>query len=135
MIDVALLSEFCKIPAAPGFEQRLRAVIMEMVAPLVDDVYTDSMGNVYALKKGTKQGNEAKRVMIGAHMDEIGFIVTHIEEGGFLRFHTLGGFDPKTRKGGKAVDSPTPSFLLEYTGAFLLGVLELRCRRFPPVLR
>lgn len=96
MIDVALLSEFCRIPAAPGFEQRLRAVIMEMVAPLVDDVYTDSMGNVYAVKKGTKQGKEAKKVMIGAHMDEIGFIVTHIEEGGFIRFHTLGGFDPKT---------------------------------------
>jgi putative aminopeptidase FrvX len=96
MIDVALLSEFCRIPAAPGFEQRLRAVIMEMVAPLVDEVYTDAMGNVYAVKKGTKQGDEAKRVMIGAHMDEISFIVTHIEEGGFIRFHTLGGFDPKT---------------------------------------
>jgi len=96
MIDVALLSEFCRIPAAPGFEQRLRAVIMEMIAPLVDDVYTDAMGNVYAVKKGTKQGVDAKKIMIGAHMDEIGFIVTHIEEGGFIRFHTLGGFDPKT---------------------------------------
>ena len=96
MIDIALLSKFCKTPAAPGFEQRLRAIIMEMVAPLVDEVYTDAMGNVFAVKKGTKQGDEAKRVMIGAHMDEISFIVTHIEEGGFLRFHTLGGFDPKT---------------------------------------
>jgi endoglucanase len=96
MIDVALLSELCRIPAAPGFEQRLRAVIMEMIAPLVDDVYTDAMGNVYAVKKGTKQGADAKKVMIGAHMDEIGFIVTHIEDGGFIRFHTLGGFDPKT---------------------------------------
>ena len=96
MIDVALLSEFCRIPAAPGFEQRLRAVVMEMVAPLVDELYTDVMGNVYAVKKGTQQGDDAKRVMIGAHMDEIGFIVTHIEEGGFIRFHTLGGFDPKT---------------------------------------
>jgi len=96
MIDVALLSEFCRIPAAPGFEQHLRAVVMEMVTPLVDEVYTDAMGNVYAVKKGTKQGDEAKRVMIGAHMDEISFIVTHIEEGGFIRFHTLGGFDPKT---------------------------------------
>lgn len=96
MIDVALLSKFCKIPAAPGFEQRLRAVIMEMVAPFVDDLYTDAMGNVYAVKKGTNKGADAKKVMIGAHMDEIGFIVTHIEEGGFIRFHTLGGFDPKT---------------------------------------
>lgn len=96
MIDVELLSEFCRIPAAPGFEQRLRAVVMDMVKPLVDEVYTDAMGNVYAVKKGTKQGADAKRVMIGAHMDEIGFIVTHIEEGGFIRFHTLGGFDPKT---------------------------------------
>lgn len=96
MIDVALLKEICRIPAAPGFEQRLRAAVLEEVRPLVDELYTDVMGNVYAVKKGTHQGDAAKRVMIGAHMDEIGFIVTHIEEGGFLRFHTLGGFDPKT---------------------------------------
>lgn len=96
MIDVNLLSEFCKVPAAPGFEQRLRAVMLEKVAPYVDELYTDAMGNVHAVKKGTKQGADAKKIMIGAHMDEIGFIVTHIEEGGFIRFHTLGGFDPKT---------------------------------------
>lgn len=96
MIDVKLLSEFCRIPAAPGFEQRLRAAVLEKVAPYVDELYTDSMGNVHAVKKGTVQGKDAKKVMIGAHMDEIGFIVTHIEEGGFIRFHTLGGFDPKT---------------------------------------
>ncbi|MCP4441743.1 MAG: M42 family metallopeptidase [Aureispira sp.] len=96
MIDVKLLTEICKISAAPGFEQRLREYIVREVAPYVDEVTTDAMGNVYALKKGTKQGDEARRVMIGSHMDEIGFIVTHIEDGGFLRFHTLGGFDPKT---------------------------------------
>ena len=50
------------------------------------------MGNVTAIKKGKSD----KKVMIGAHMDEIGFIVTHIDDNGFLRFHTLGGFDPKT---------------------------------------
>ena len=43
-----------------------------------------------------KNGKEPKRVMIGAHMDEIGFIVTHIDDNGFVFFHTLGGFDPKT---------------------------------------
>ena len=98
MIDVSLLSEICKTPAAPGFEQRLRAFVMNFVAPYVDELTTDAMGNVYALKKGTlsKAGKESKRVMIAAHLDEISFIVTHIEDGGFLRIHTLGGFDPKT---------------------------------------
>jgi len=67
-----------------------------MVTPLVDEVSTDTLGNVYALKKGSVQGEEGKRVMIASHMDEISFIVTHIEDGGFIRFHTLGGFDPKT---------------------------------------
>ena len=51
------------------------------------------MGNVTAIKKGK---DSSKKVMIGAHMDEIGFIVTHIDDEGFVRFHTLGGFDPKT---------------------------------------
>ena len=50
------------------------------------------MGNIVAIKKG----KENKRVMIAAHMDEIGFIVTHIDDKGFIYFHTLGGFDPKT---------------------------------------
>jgi endoglucanase len=59
---------------------------------LVDEVKVDNLGNVTAIKNG----KEDKKVMIGAHMDEISFMVTHIEEGGFLRFHTLGGFDPKT---------------------------------------
>ena len=51
------------------------------------------MGNVFALKRGK---SDLKRAMVGAHMDEIGFIVTHIDDKGFLRFTTLGGFDPKT---------------------------------------
>ena len=48
-------------------------------------------GTLLLLKKGKR-----KKVMIAAHMDEIGFIVTHIDDNGFVYFHTLGGFDPKT---------------------------------------
>ena len=66
--------------------------MLREVTPLVDSVEIDNMGNVTAIKKG----REDKKVMIGAHMDEIAFMVTHIDEDGFLRFHTLGGFDPKT---------------------------------------
>lgn len=91
-INVKLLSEICRTPGAPGFEQKVRELVIKEVEPYVDAIEVDNMGNVAAIKKGKSD----KRVMIGAHMDEIGFIVTHIDDDGFLRFHTLGGFDPKT---------------------------------------
>jgi putative aminopeptidase FrvX len=91
-INVPLLKEIAEVAGAPGHEQRIREVVLREIKPLVDEVTIDNMGNVYAIKKG----KESKRVMIGAHMDEIGFMVTHIDDKGFVRFHTLGGFDPKT---------------------------------------
>lgn len=91
-INVSLLSEICETPGAPGYEKKVRDLVIKTVTPYVDEVQTDNLGNVYAIKRGQSD----KKVMIGAHMDEIGFIVTHIDEKGFIRFHTLGGFDPKT---------------------------------------
>ncbi len=91
-INVSLLKEICEVAGAPGYEQRIREFIIKEVSPLVDEIKVNNMGNVYAIKKG----KNPKKVMIGAHMDEIGFIVTHIDDNGFVRFHTLGGFDPKT---------------------------------------
>lgn len=91
-MNIKLLSQVCKVPGAPGFEQPIRAFIKKQLKGLADKVYTDAMGNLIALKKGTKR----KKLMVAAHMDEISFVVTHIEEDGYLRFHTLGGFDPKT---------------------------------------
>jgi len=94
-INVALLKEICEIAGAPGFEKRVRDLVVELVSPISDEVKIDNLGNVIAIKKG-KNNPDGKRVMVAAHMDEIGFIVTHIDDNGFLRFHTLGGFDPKT---------------------------------------
>jgi endoglucanase len=91
-LNLELLGAICQAPGAPGYEQKIRALILEEVRPLVDEIELDNMGNIYAIKRGKSD----KRVMIGAHMDEIGFIVTHIDDKGFIRFHTLGGFDPKT---------------------------------------
>jgi len=91
-INVKLLKEICEVAGAPGHEQRIREVVLREVKKLADKVSIDNMGNVTAFKKGKKD----KKVMIAAHMDEIGFIVTHIDEKGFLRFIPLGGFDPKT---------------------------------------
>lgn len=93
MINVQLLAEICEVGGTSGFEQRIREVVLREVTPLVDKVSVDNMGNVIAFKKGN---DSSKKVMIGAHMDEIGFIVTNIDDNGFVRFHTLGGFDPKT---------------------------------------
>jgi tetrahedral aminopeptidase len=93
-IDISLLKNICELPGAPGFEQSIRNFIVDTIRPYVDELSIDNMGNVITIKKGT--GKDKKKVMVAAHMDEIGFIVTHINEKGFLRFHPLGGFDPKT---------------------------------------
>ena len=92
MINKELLAKLCEVAGAPGHENRVRKIVLEEVKPFVDEISIDNMGNVVAVKKG----KENKKVMIGAHMDEIGFIVTHIDDKGFVYFHTLGGFDPKT---------------------------------------
>ncbi len=91
-LNIPLLREICETAGAPGYEQRIREVVLREIKPLVDRIDIDNMGNVTAFKKGKKD----KKVMIAAHMDEIGFMVTHVEDEGFVRFNTLGGFDPKT---------------------------------------
>ena len=94
-IDLPLLERICRTPGAPGFEKRIRDLILKELKDgnLADEVRVDAMGSVVALKKGK---SSHKSVMAAAHMDEIGFIVTHIDDNGFIRFNPLGGFDPKT---------------------------------------
>ena len=92
-INVELLKSICEAPGVPGYESKIRNLIISEVRPLVDEVEVDNMGNVFAIKRGK---DSTKKAMVGAHMDEIGFIVTHIDDKGFVRFTTLGGFDPKT---------------------------------------
>ena len=92
MINTELLAEICEVSGAPGHEQKVREIVLREIKDLVDEINIDNLGNLVAIKRG----NKSKKVMIGAHMDEIGFIVTHIDDSGFVYFHTLGGFDPKT---------------------------------------
>ena len=92
-IDIPLLTRICEAPGAPGFEKEIRNLVLTELKGLADDVRVDNMGNVIALKKGK---SKAKKSMAAAHMDEIGFIVTYIDDKGFVRFNPVGGFDPKT---------------------------------------
>ena len=92
MIDFPLLKKICEIPGAPGFERTIRQFVIDQIKDLVDEWRVDAMGNLISVKKGATD----RRIMAAAHLDEISFIVKHIDEDGFIRFHTLGGFDPKT---------------------------------------
>lgn len=84
--------ELCSLPAPSGFEDRAFAYVKEKLAPYTDEIKTDAMGNLIAVQKCGKPG--AKKLMLDAHMDEIGLIVTGHEEG-FLRFSTIGGVDQR----------------------------------------
>jgi endoglucanase len=92
MVQIPLLKKICETPGAPGFEYAIRNVVIEEIRDLVDEFRIDAMGNLICLKKG----QESKKIAVTAHMDEISFIVSHIDKDGFIRFQPLGGFDPKT---------------------------------------
>ncbi len=78
-----------------GHEQLIREAIREEIAKLVDEVRVDALGNLIARKKGSGAAPR-KKVMLAAHMDEIGVIVTHVDAQGFLRFAPIGGVFPLT---------------------------------------
>lgn len=84
------LTRLCQAYGPTGREHEVADVIEEMVAPFVDKVKRDAMGNVIAVRKGEGKG----RIMLSAHMDEIGLMVIHIEKNGFLRVCAVGGVSP-----------------------------------------
>jgi len=92
-INTALLARICEAPGAPGSEKEIRKLVLAELNGLADQVSVDNLGSIIALKKGR---SSAKKAMAAAHIDEIGFIVTHIDDQGFIRFNPVGGFDPKT---------------------------------------
>ena len=81
------LKKLCLASSVSGREGKIREEIKAIITPFVDSVETDALGNLIALKKG--KGD--KKIMLCAHMDEIGFIVNFIEDNGMIRVGTLGG--------------------------------------------
>lgn len=90
-LNFELLQEIVNAPGAPGHEHAIRQSIIQHVKAHVDEYYTDRMGNLIVRLKGS-----GPKVMAAAHMDEISLISTHVDSNGFVRFSTLGGFDPET---------------------------------------
>jgi putative aminopeptidase FrvX len=90
-VDARLFNKLVTTPGISGREERIRAAVREEIEDVVDEVRVDRLGNLVAVRKGS-----GPRVMVSAHMDSIGFLVSHIDDEGFLRISPVGGFDPRT---------------------------------------
>ena len=92
-----ILKELSEAVGVSGSEDAVRKIVLGAIEGHVSDIHIDSMGSVTALKKGT--GENALRVMIAAHMDEIGFMVRGFDGDGLIRFSNIGGIDERILPG------------------------------------
>lgn len=95
------LETLCGLPAVSGFEMQAAQTVSAMFAPYCDEVHTDALGNVYGFRRCGREG--AKTLLLDAHLDQIGFLVTEVLEGGFLRFAPVGGVDPRMLLGNEVM--------------------------------
>lgn len=91
MPEVRLLKQLADAVAVSGDEGAVRRLVLEAVRPHADEVKVDALGNVLAVKKGTGRD----RVLVAAHMDEVGFMVSGHDADGSLRFEIVGGVDER----------------------------------------
>jgi len=91
MMDMSLLRKLCTAGGISGDEGEVREMILSRITPLADDIKIDNLGNIIAFKKGTERPE--RKLMISAHMDEVGFIVTDIQSDGLLKFACVGGIN------------------------------------------
>jgi endoglucanase len=95
-----LIKELTDLNGVSGNEKEVRDFIIEKISDLCDSIKVDSIGNIIAYKKGSSSKN---KVMLSAHMDEVGFIVSGYNEKGFLKFKTVGGIDDRILSGKKVL--------------------------------
>jgi putative aminopeptidase FrvX len=119
-----LLRVLSNTPGVSGFEDPVQHVIKAELEPVCDSVHVDKIGNVIGFKRGVRneQSSIPLKVMLAAHMDEIGFMVKYIDRDGFVRFMPIGGFDPRTlvaqrviihgQQDVKGVIAPQPNWIM-----------------------
>lgn len=110
MEDLELLEKLCIARGVSGSEEEVRGIILGEIEPYADRVDVTPLGNIVAFRKGRERA--ATRLMLNAHMDEVGLIVTHITDGGLLKFDAVGGIDPRVLPGtGVAFGDGTPGVI------------------------
>lgn len=101
--DVELLRQLSNAVAVSGDEGAVRKMVLDAIRPHVDEVKVDALGNVLAIKKGTGKG---ERVLVAAHMDEVGFMITDIEADGAMKFDIVGGINDNVLNGKPVLVGP-----------------------------
>lgn len=91
--QLKLLEKLCNAMSVSGDEGEVRRIVLEEVKPFADEVKVDALGSVLVLKKGS--GKKPLRVLLDAHMDEVGFMIVHDDGDGFYQFQTVGGIDER----------------------------------------
>lgn len=104
-----LIEKLSNSAGVSGNEKEIRQLIKEEVASYVDEITTDSIGNLFAIKRG----KDTLKVMVTAHMDEVGLFVDYIENNGFIRFSKVGGIDDRVLLSKKVLigDNKTPGVI------------------------
>ena len=93
-LNLDLLKTLCETPGVPGHEERVRDLVRAEIEGLFDAVEVDPMGSLLC-RRNARAGAAAQKIMLLCHMDEIGFLVSHVNEQGFLYLQPVGGFDPR----------------------------------------
>ena len=98
-LNLELLKTLCETPGVPGHEDRVRALVRREVEGLFDAVEVDALGSLLCRRDARGEGGggaeRPTKVMLLCHMDEIGFLVSHVSDKGFLYLQPVGGFDPR----------------------------------------
>ncbi|MCK6538874.1 MAG: M42 family metallopeptidase [Anaerolineales bacterium] len=96
-----LLKQLTETFGPSGYEGDVRKLVRAEVEPFADELKVDALGNLIVRKKPLKGTKDAKKIMIAAHMDEIGLMVSHVDENGFVRFSAIGGVFRRYVPGGR----------------------------------
>ena len=96
-----LLKQLTETFGPSGYEENVRKIVQTEVQPFADDINVDTLGNLIVHKSPNKPTKDTRKVMVAAHMDEIGLIVSHVDENGFVRFSPIGGVFGKYILGGR----------------------------------
>ena len=97
----SLIQKLVETPGPSGFEYEIRDAVREAIGDAADEIRVDALGSLIAVKGKKTAGG--KRVMVSAHMDEIGLMVTHVDKNGFVRVTNIGGVYPMTCVGGRVL--------------------------------